>query len=442
MDEGLLSRGSEGVEIATTTSYAALPPGHTEQPTAKSWRACAVLAVSVLLSMSTWLSASVVLPYLEAYFRIDEDDAPLLTISVQLGFVVCAVAQAIVQLPDRCNCRRLMCAGGFVACVANLAMLACRAFWHALVARFFTGVAMALIYPPSTKVLATWFAARRGFAMSFLVGAISPGSALPNLVKAMPGGAGLWESRRGFVLLTVVTTGLTLVGAVMPVALLSDGPFPFPKSTKFKASNLLKIARNGPGMLVIAAYCGHNWELYGAWSSIPSFFAAGVFGTHAAAVLAFLAITMGGVAAVVLGQCGDAYGRAKFCVACSLVSCACDVAVGLCGGAAPKAATAALVLVWGFFLVPDSPQYSTLITELFEPELVGTALVLTQALGYVCTMPSIYLIPKLAEVPGVRWRWTFASLAPGAALAVVCMLRLDASQRRGARLALSTQEVA
>ena len=100
MDEGLLSRGSEGVEIATTTSYAALPPGHTEQPTAKSWRACAVLAVSVLLSMSTWLSASVVLPYLEAYFRIDEDDAPLLTISVQLGFVVCAVAQAIVQLPD------------------------------------------------------------------------------------------------------------------------------------------------------------------------------------------------------------------------------------------------------------------------------------------------------------------------------------------------------
>ncbi|KAH8051536.1 hypothetical protein JL722_10710 [Aureococcus anophagefferens] len=368
MDEGLLSRGTEGVEISATTSYAALPPGHTEQPTAKSWRACAVLAVSVLLSMSTWLSASVVLPYLEAYFRIDEDDAPLLTISVQLGFVVCAVAQAIVQLPDRCNCRRLMCAGGLVACVANLAMLACRAFWHALVARFFTGVAMALIYPPSTK--------------------------------AMPG-AGLWESRRGFVLLTVVTTGLTLVGAVMPVALLGDGPFPFPASTKFRASNLLKIARNGPGMLVIAAYCGHNWELYGAWSSIPSFFAAGVFGARAAAVLAFLAITMGGVAAVVLGQCGDAYGRAKFCVACSLVSCACDVAVGLCGAAAPKAATAALVLVWGFFLVPDSPQYSTLITELFEPELVGTALVLTQALGYVCTMPSIYLIPKLAEVPGV-----------------------------------------
>ncbi|KAH8073874.1 hypothetical protein JL721_2421 [Aureococcus anophagefferens] len=404
MDEGLLSRGSEGVEISATTSYAALPPGHTEQPTAKSWRACAVLAVSVLLSMSTWLSASVVLPYLEAYFRIDEDDAPLLTISVQLGFVVCAVAQAIVQLPDRCNCRRLMCAGGLVACVANLAMLACRAFWHALVARFFTGVAMALIYPPSTKVLATWFAARRGFAMSFLVGAISPGSALPNLVKAMPGGAGLWESRRGFVLLTVVTTGLTLVGAVMPVALLGDGPFPFPASTKFRASNLLKIARNGPGMLVIAAYCGHNWELYGAWSSIPSFFAAGVFGARAAAVLAFLAITMGGVAAVVLGQCGDAYGRAKFCVACSL--------------------------------------YSTLITELFEPELVGTALVLTQALGYVCTMPSIYLIPKLAEVPGVRWRWTFASLAPGAALAVACMLRLDASQRREGRMALSTQEVA
>ena len=90
------------------------------EPTARSWRACAVLAVSVLLSMSTWLSASVVLPYLTSFFHIEADDAPLLTISVQLGFVVCAVAQAVVQLPDRFNCRRLMFSGGLVACVSMI----------------------------------------------------------------------------------------------------------------------------------------------------------------------------------------------------------------------------------------------------------------------------------------------------------------------------------
>ena len=89
------------------------------EPTARSWRACAVLAVSVLLSMSTWLSASVVLPYLTSFFRIEADDAPLLTISVQLGFVVCAVAQAVVQLPDRFNCRRLMFSGGLAKFAAK-----------------------------------------------------------------------------------------------------------------------------------------------------------------------------------------------------------------------------------------------------------------------------------------------------------------------------------
>ena len=49
-------------------------------------------------------------------------------------------------------------------------------------------------------MIATWFVAKRGLAMGFLVGAISPGSALPNLIKAWPGAAasGLWASRRGF----------------------------------------------------------------------------------------------------------------------------------------------------------------------------------------------------------------------------------------------------
>lgn len=444
-------------DYASTGEAAA--PHHDARPTAASWRACVVLSLSVLFCMSTWLSASVVLGYLEARFGVGERDAPLLTIAVQGGFVACAVAQALTQLPDRANCRWLMCGGGLLAVAANLAMLACRTFGQAVAARTATGVAMALVYPPSTKVLATWFATRRGLAMSFLVGAISPGSALPNLIEALPGGSGLWASRRGFVLLTYATSLVTLVGALMPVALVGDGPHPFPRAAEFRAANLLKLARNGPARLTLLAYCGHNWELYGAWSWIPRFLSADVFlrrfffilsrplararggfrpdaqvlPSHAAAAVAFAAITMGGVAAVSLGSRGDAYGRAKFCAACSLVSCACDLAVGACGAAAPPAATAALVVLWGFSLVPDSPQYATLMTELVDPELVGTALVVTQALGYLATMPSIFLIPRLQAVPAISWRFTFAFLAPGAAAAVCAMLRLDRLQERRKR---------
>ena len=401
-----------------------LEPEKAGLPTARSWCACATLSLSVLLCMSTWLSSSVVLQYLVDAFSVSEGHGSFFTIAVQLGFVACCLAQAGTQLPDRANCRWLMCLGGLLAVAANLAMLACRAFWQALLARFATGVAMALVYPPATKVLATWFVAKRGLAMSFLVGAIAPGSGLANLVKAAPGSAELWATRRGFVLLTLATSGATLVGAALPVLFVADGPFALPPST-FKVENLARIAGNRKAVLAILGYMGHSWELYGAWSWLPHFLGSEVFEPQAAALLSFAAIAVGAVSCVALGDCGDRYGRCKMCVACSLVSLACDASVGAVGESAPRWATAALVVAWGFFLVPDSPQYTTSVTELVEPELVGTALVVNQALGFVATIPAIFLVNQVAGVGAIGWRFAFASLAPGALLAVAFMERLD-----------------
>jgi hypothetical protein len=47
------------------------------------------------------------------------------------------------------------------------------------------------------------------------------------------------------------------------------------------------------------------------------------------------------------------------------------------------------------------------------------------AVGFVLTVPAIWLIPFLEDAFG--WRWTFAFLAPGPALGVVAMLRLRRS---------------
>ena len=113
-----------------------------------------------------------------------------------------------------------------------------------------------------------------------------------------------------------------------------------------------------------------------------------------------------------------------------------DVEASAMAGALAKIArdasamAAGLALAWGCGLVPDAPQYATLITELVDPQLVGTALVGTQALGYVCTMPSIFLMPTLSAVKAGGPRFEFAFLAPGAALSVLAMLRLERTQRR------------
>ena len=84
-----------------------------------------------------------------------------------------------------------------------------------------------------------------------------------------------------------------------------------------------------------------------------------------------------------------------------------------------------VALVWGFTVVGDSAQFSTIVTELADQVYVGTALTLQLALGFTLTVATIWLIPVFEDAFG--WGWAFAFLAPGPALGVAAMLRLRAS---------------
>ena len=86
-------------------------------------------------------------------------------------------------------------------------------------------------------------------------------------------------------------------------------------------------------------------------------------------------------------------------------------------------------LVWGFTVVADSAQFSTMVTELADQAYVGTALGLQLAVGFALTAVTIWLIPYLED--GVGWRWAFAFLAPGPALGILAMLRLSRAERSG-----------
>ena len=55
----------------------------------------------------------------------------------------------------------------------------------------------------------------------------------------------------------------------------------------------------------------------------------------------------------------------------------------------------AVGLVWGFTVVADSAQFSTMVTELADQAYVGTALTLQLALGFTLTVATIWLIPVL-----------------------------------------------
>lgn len=73
-------------------------------------------------------------------------------------------------------------------------------------------------------------------------------------------------------------------------------------------------------------------------------------------------------------------------------------------------------------MVADSAQFSTCVTELGNPQYIGTALTIQTCIGFLLTSISIELIPHFVNVVG--WRYAFIILAPGPFLGVIAMLRL------------------
>ena len=69
-------------------------------PSSEARRSLGLLALALVLSMSTWFSASAVLPQLRAEWELGTTAGAWLTIAVQLGFVAGALFSSLVNLAD------------------------------------------------------------------------------------------------------------------------------------------------------------------------------------------------------------------------------------------------------------------------------------------------------------------------------------------------------
>jgi MFS family permease len=83
----------------------------------------------------------------------------------------------------------------------------------------------------------------------------------------------------------------------------------------------------------------------------------------------------------------------------------------------------AVSLIWGFTVVADSAQFSTMVTELGDPMYIGTALTMQLGIGFMLTVVTIWLLP-LAAASFNSWQWVFLILLPGPAIGVTAMLYL------------------
>ena len=399
------------VQGASSGPPGGVPPG--------AWRALGVLCVAVLLAMTTWFSASAVVPELTARWSLGPTAAAWLTIAVQLGFVTGAVTSAAFTLSDIVAPRRLVLLGALGAAAANAGLLAAAGASAAIPLRFATGFFLAGVYPPAMKSMATWFRASRGTALGILVGALTLGSAMPHLVKGL-GGLD-WR------VVVVGTSLLTVAGGLLALTAGSEGPFPFPRAA-FDPRALGRALGDRGVRLATLGYFGHMWELYAMWAWFGVFYADVLAraGSDAplrgAAFAAFGVIAAGALGCGAAGALADRWGRTRTAGAAMAVSGACCLVAGALQ--APWLVLA-VGLVWGFAVVADSAQFSTMVTELADQRYVGTALTAQLAIGFTLTVATIWLVPLVREAAG--WWWALALLAPGPALGVVAMARLAAS---------------
>jgi MFS family permease len=383
-------------------------------------RALALLVVALVLSMTTWFSASAVVPQLRDEWQLSDGAAAWLTIAVQVGFVAGAVISSALTLPDVVPTRGLIlgaCAG---AAGANLLVAAADGPKTAIPLRMATGFFLAGVYPPAAKLISTWYRARRGTALGIAVGAVTVGSAAPHLVNGL-GGLD-WQT------VIVATSCLTLLGGVIALTV-GEGPHAFPRAG-FDLGQIGLVFRNRGVRLAALGYFGHMWELYAMWAWFLLFFRASVGDGAGAAYATFAVIGIGGLGCYAGGVLGDRIGRAQSAAVMMAASGLCTLTIGLLVDASGWLVLA-VGLVWGFTVVADSAQFSTLVTEHADQAYVGTALALQMAVGFALTVVTIWLIPFLEDAVG--WRYAFAFLAPGPALGIVAMVRLARASDHGER---------
>jgi MFS family permease len=386
----------------------------------KRWRMLAYLSISLVFSVSTWFSATAVIPQLRSLWTLSPSASAWMTIAVQLGFVAGAGVSSLFNIADRVSSRYIIMAGSIGAALMNVLLLVATGPEIGIPLRFATGFFIAGVYPPAFKLISTWFRKNRGLALGILAAALVIGNGTPHLINGL-GGLD-WQT-------TIWVTSLqALAGGLIALFVMQEGPYPFPKAMADLRQIGLAVTNRGVRLATLG-YIGHMWELF-AMSAWILLFLTEVFQVHgiefaaAAPFMVFVVHGFGGLGSWIGGILADRWGRINTTVPLMAISGTCAVLIGLVYESSLWLSLL-IALIWGATIVGDSAQFSTIVTETADPSYVGTALTVQLAAGFAITSVTIWLLPFLQE--WFSWRWAFALLALGPVIGIWAMLTLKSS---------------
>lgn len=369
-----------------------------------------VIVISQVACTSLWFAGNAVMADLQNEFDLPAQTLGHLTSAVQLGFISGTLVFAVLSIADRFSPSRVFFVSAMAGALVNLLFAFSSSLYTMLALRIATGIMLAGIYPVGMKIAADHFEKGLGKALGYLVGALVLGTAFPHLLKTI-------SSAFDWRWVIIGTSVAAALGGVLMVAVVGDGPHRR-RGAGLQLGNFIKVFKGKEFRSAAFGYFGHMWELYTFWAFVP------IMITHHAQTndpnvnvsqLSFVIIGIGALACVASGYLARNITSSRVATMALFVS-------GICCLASPIAFGLNTVwfvlflMLWGVFVIADSPQFSTVVAYFAPKESTGTALTIVNCIGFSITIASIQLINYLATIWDLRLVFVILALGPLAGL--------------------------
>lgn len=336
----------------------------------------------------------------------------------------------VIPLTDRFPPKRLFLVSVWGSVITNLFFpLWATDFLTGSVLRLIAGPCLVGVYVPGIRIVSEYFARGwRGMAVGLFISAFHVGTSISLAAMSLLLPHFGW--RRSY----LITAVLAFSGVALAHLLLGRGGDRAPERTRGSGRLNLEPLQSKPLVLITASYALHAWELYVARVWLSPFLAAvlltrGMGPTDAAALGAGAAAVMlvtGAPGPFLGGLLSDRIGRTSAGILLLTVSGVISFLIGWMMDAS-WGVLLALGMVYGFATAGDSAVYSTGVTELAEPQTMGSAQALHTFFGYGAAVLGPVVCGGVLDLapPGLSWGLGFSTAGLAAALGVAALVWLQ-----------------